>query len=623
MKKILLFYLFFSILSHSFTQGLYIPRDIKKAYDTGSRSMDGNPGPNYFQNRVNYRIEAEFDPATRLLKGSEKITYTNNSGSSLSYFVIRLYQNVFKRGTVRGREVDPSDTNNGVKITNLIINGKKCNLESDGCLLHETQTNIFLPFNCPANSDAEIEIDWEFIMPSKPNDRFGGYDENTFFMGYWFPQVSVFDDINHWDTFDYNAVAEFYNEYGDFDVKITVPENYIVWSTGTLQNPKEVLEKKYFNRYVKSHESDDVVHIITANDRKDNKEITLKGLNSWHFKSENVNDFAFGTSSRYLWDAAGMNSRSGKKIFIQSAYDPEFISFDKVVDIAHRNIEELETKVIGVDYPYPSMTIFNGIGGMEYPMIINDHDGNLVESIFVTSHEIAHSYFPFLVGTNQHRHGWFDEGLITMLGMEVHNKRDSTMNLRGTYTEYYAHVAGTQIDIPQLVNSIDLSDNVFQLHEYVRPSLAFWTLRDIMGNEMYKKSIKEFIRRWEGKHPTPWDFFFTVNDFSGEDYSWFFQAWFFNFAYPDLAVESATYENDILEIKIKNAGGIPFPCKMNIIYSDGSSNEKYISGKQWSQSDLFSLREQSLKQPVKIHLDTSGYPDCNELNNTFEIKNSK
>jgi hypothetical protein len=210
-----------------------------------------------------------------------------------------------------------------------------------------------------------------------------------------------------------------------------------------------------------------------------------------------------------------------------------------------------------------------------------------------------------------------------MLGMEVHFTHDSNMNLRDSYTEYYPLVAGSQMDIPQMVNSIDLTDDVFQLHEYIRPSLAFWTLRDIMGDEMYKKSINEFIRRWEGKHPTPWDFFFTVNDVSGKDYSWFFQAWFNSFAFPDLAVESANYENDILEVKIKNVGGIPFPSKMIINYSDGSSDEKFICGKQWSQSDLFTLTEQLTKQPVNIHLDTSGYPDCNELNNTMELKNSK
>jgi hypothetical protein len=619
MKKVLLLLLVIFLLIAGYSQDLFIPRDIKNAYDAGTRSLDGNPGPAYFQNRASYSIDVEFNPQTRLLKGHEKITYKNNSRFSLRYIVIRLYQNVFKAGGVRGREVDPGDITDGVKITSLKIKGRNINLESDQWLLRESQTNIFLPFNCRVDSSAEIEIGWEFTMPAKPNDRFGGYNENTFFMGYWFPQVSVFDDINGWDIFEYNGIAEFYNEFGDFDVRIKVPENYIVWGTGSLQNPEAVLQKKYLQRYLKAQNPGDIIRIITENDRKNEKEITPKGINTWHFKADNVSDFAFGTSSTYLWDATGMLTLSGKKVFIQAAYDPEAKNFSKVVEISRWSIEELEKNIIGVEYPYPAMTAFNGIGGMEYPMIINDHDGNPTETIFVTSHEIAHSYFPFLVGTNQRRNGWLDEGLITMLGMEVQFKRDSSMNLRKSYTDFYPLVAGSQMDIPPIVNSIDISDNVFQLHEYVRPSLAFWTLQDIMGKDLFQKCIIEFIKRWEGKHPTPWDFFYTCNSVSGEDYSWFFEPWFNRFAYPDLGIQSADFENDTLKINIENSGGIPIPSKLIINYPDGSSEVKSIDGKQWSHSKLLSLLINTKKKPANIQLDTSGYPDCSESNNFFEF----
>jgi hypothetical protein len=619
MKKTLLTFLAFCLFAIAFPQELYIPRDIQKAYDAGTRSKDGNPGIHYFQNRANYSINAEFNPATRLLKASEKINYQNNSSFSLRYAVVRLYQNIFKDGGVRGREVDPIDTNNGVKINSITIKGKKCDLGSDNCILRESQTNIFIPLNCSANSSVEIEIGWEFTMPSKPNDRFGGYDENTFFMGYWFPQISVFDDINGWDIFDYNAVAEFYNDYGDFDVNITVPENYIVWGTGVLQNPSDVLQKEYLLRYNKALKPGEVVQIITEKDREEKKAITPTGPNVWHFKASNVNDFAFGTSSRYLWDASGFINASGKNIFIQSAYNPDAENFDKVVGIAKWNIEELEKFSPYFKFPYPTMTAFNGIGGMEYPMVINDHDGNLVETIFVTSHEIAHTYFPFMVGTNQRRHGWFDEGLVTMLGMEVHFTRDSSMNLRKSYTEFYPFVAGSQQDIPQIVNSIVLSDNVFQMHEYARSSLAFWTLRDIMGEQVFKNCVNEFARRWDGKHPTPWDFFFTCNNVTGEDYSWFFEPWFNRFAYTDLAVKSAKFENDTIEINIENTGGMPFPSKLITTFTDGSVDIRKLDGKQWINSKLFSIRINTKKQPVSVHLDTSAYPDCNESNNMVKF----
>jgi hypothetical protein len=619
MKKFFLFFALYSILAICYAQELFIPRDIKKAYENSSRSTDGRPGPKYFQNRASYAIQAEFNPTNRLLKGYEKITYQNNSEYSLRYIVIRLYQNVFKKGAVRGREVDPVDINDGVKITSLTIKGKKMNLETDQWLLRESQTNMFMPFNCRTDSMAEIEIGWEFTMPSKPNDRFGGYNENTFFMGYWFPQVSVFDDINGWDIFDYNSVAEFYNEFGDFDVKITVPENYVVWATGSLVNPSEVLRKEYLQKYLKSQNGEEVVNIIAFADRKTGNSITPKGDNTWHFRAENVSDFAFGTSSSYLWDASSMTSHSGKKISLQSAYNPENENFSKVVDISRWNIQELENNIAGVDYPYPSLSVFHGIGGMEYPMIVNDHDGSLVETIFVTSHEIAHTYFPFLVGTNQRRHGWFDEGMVTMMGMEVHFTRDSTMNLRKTYVDYYPMVAGTQMDIPQMVNSIYIPDNVFQLHEYARPSLAFWTLRDVMGTELYQKCIIEFIKRWEGKHPTPWDFFYTCNNISGEDYSWFFEPWFNKYAFTDLSIISAKYENAVIDVKIENTGGIPFPSILRINYADGTSDARIIDTKQFRLSKTLSIAVNTKKTPVSLLLDTHNYPDCNESNNLFKF----
>ncbi len=617
MKRIFLIILVLFVISRLFAQELFIPRDLQRAYNRGSRSSDGNPGSEYFQNRVNYNIQADFNPVTRVLKGTEKITYQNNSPYPLRYIVIRLYQNIFKEGGVRGREVHPEDVHKGVKITSLTIKGKKCDPESDNCILRQSQTNVFLPFNCAAKTTEEIEIGWEFTMPANSNDRFGGYDSKSFFMGYWFPQVAVFDDIHGWDIFDYNAVAEFYNEYGDFDVQITVPQNYIVWGTGILQNPDEVLNKKYFERYSKAQTEEKTVNILTKKDRKPETSINDTGPNTWHYKAFNVNDFAFGTSGSYLWDASGMTSRSGSKIFLQTAYNPDAKNFDKVVDIARWNIEELEKTIIGIDFPYPAMTVFNGTGGMEYPMIINDHDGSLTETIFVTSHEITHTYFPFLVGTNQRRHGWFDEGLVTMLGLEVQFLRDSSMNLRKNYVDLYPLIAGTQMDIPPIVNSINITDNVFQLHEYIRPSLAFWTLRDIMGNELLKKCIIEFTRRWEGKHPTPWDFYNTCKSVSGEDYGWFFEAWFNQYSYPDLSILSAVISNGDLLIVIENTGGMPFPSKLIISNTDGSQTEKVIDGKLWKDKKTISLTIQSDKNPASIELSTTGYPDCNDDNNYF------
>ncbi len=619
MKRTVLLILANLLILYAAPQKLYMPRDIARAYEKGTRAYDGRPGSSYFQNRVNYTIDAQFDPSTRLLTGTEKISYTNNSPYALRYAVVRLYQNIFKQGGVRGRPVDAEDTNQGMKITSLKIRGKKCNLETDQCILRESQTTVILPFNCATGNEEVIEIGWEFTMPSKANDRFGGYSESTYFMGYWFPQISVFDDINGWDIFDYNGIAEFYNEYGNFDVRISVPENYIVWGTGTLQNPQDVLSAECLVRFRKAESDSKETEIISNRDRKSGDAVTAGKDSAWHFTAENVNDFAFGTSSSYIWSGCTVENISGKKIFLQSAYDPEAQNFDKVLGLVRWSIDELEKNILGIEYPYPAMTAFNGIGGMEYPMMINDHDGNLVETIFVTSHEVAHSWFPFLVGTNQRRHGWFDEGLVTMLGMEVHFTKDSTMNLLSTYVDYYSKAAGSQMDVPPIVNSIYLSDNIFQLHEYTRPSLAFWILRDVLGKEMFLKCIKEFSVSWEGKHPTPWDFFNTVNRVTGEDLSWFFQPWFNAYAYPDLSVSSAKFERDTLSVKIENLGGMPIPSTLRVTYANGSTSEKFISAKEWSRAQAAEILIPVNKFPAEIRLDVKGYPDINDGNNIYKF----
>jgi aminopeptidase N len=186
----------------------------------------------------------------------------------------------------------------------------------------------------------------------------------------------------------------------------------------------------------------------------------------------------------------------------------------------------------------------------------------------------------------------------------------------------YHSIAGTQMDVPQIVNSVVITDHIFQLHEYMRSSLGFWTLRDIMGEELYHKCIIEFIKRWEGKHPTPWDFFFTCNSVSGEDYSWFFEAWFHRYGYPDLSIPSAIYDNNNVEVTIENTGGMPFPCKLAINYDDKSSDVKILNGKQWKDSKLFTISIPAGSKPLKVYLDTSGYPDTDEANNEyiFEVK---
>ncbi len=608
-----------SLLSVSYGQesDLYMPRDIRDAYDRGTRSYDGNPGQHYFQNSADYTITASIDPATRRLTGYEKIVYRNNSPYTLRELGLHLYQNIFIKGGNRGREVDPADLTDGVILNSLMINGKSLDPGDSSAILYESQTNRFYKMFSRPGSENTIEITWTLIFPVMKEERMGGIDSTSFFFAYWYPQVSVFDDISGWDIFDYNNVAEPYNDFGNFDVAISVPGDYAVWATGELQNPESVLGGNCMERYGKAKSSGEVVHIIGKKDLRKNN-FTSKGRDPWKFKAADVSDFAFGISDHYLWDGYSKKLNNGKNVFVQSAYLASSVNYRDVAEMTGFVIRELSDTLIGRAFPYPSMTVFNGNDGMEFPMIVNDREENSKSATwFLTSHEVSHTYLPFLVGINQRRYGWMDEGMTTMLGCEIQKKKISQYDMQEMYLQTYPQIAGTQEDVPLIVNSVYLPDMIYQQHEYMRPSMALWTLRDVLGKEMFKKCLHGFVDRWAGKHPTPYDLFFTFNDISGENLDWFWQPWFLGFSYPDLAImriDSSGSENKIF---LENRGGMPFPSTLEVKYGDGSTSSLPLDARVWAENNTYIITRPRNKKISALVLHTEGYPDTNAENNLY------
>jgi len=599
----------------------YIPRDIKAAYTRGSRSYDGNPGTEYFQNQVDYIIDASFDPITRKLEGSELIVFHNNSKRTLRNILIRNYMDVYKKGAIRGRSIDPFDVGNEVILHRMRINGEEIYFENSDDIMNNSETDIVL--NCLTNSgdSSIIEISWSLFIPQRTHERFGAVDESSFFIAYWFPQIAVFDDINGWDTFAFNNLSEMYTEFGNYQVNLTLPQDFVVWATGELQNSEEVLEAEYYDKFMRSKESDTVIHIISADDLKNNRPITQKGSNTWIFKANQVSDFAFGTSDHFLWDASRLILDEEKNVHIHTAYLQSSEHFYEVPQITPWVIKTLSEEIVGYPFPFPSMTVFNGLDGMEFPMIVNDTEmEDRAGTYFITAHEVAHSYLPFLAGTNQKRHGWMDEGLTTLLGVEAHTLVEEDFNFREIYLEWYPFFAGTQEDIPSIVNSVYLPDIVFQQHEYVRSSLAFWTLKDILGDELFKSAMQEFIKRWAFKHPTPYDLFFTFNDHCGENLNWFFQSWFLSFEYPDLAISNVKLINNEWFIELKNIGGMPFPSKLQLEYSDNDTQVINIDARVWKDKRTHLIKIPGNKDIKDFVLITEGYPDCGRENNHFSVE---
>ena len=607
--------LILSVLNGQKTE-IFVPLEIIEAYEKGTRSTDGRPGEEYFQNRADYVIHAEYNPGKRVLKGKEVITYYNHSETNLRYVVLRLYQNVFLKGGIRGRNVEPEDVHNGMKINRVVIGGKQLD---PGSPIYKTQTNIVFPMSLPPGEQITIEAEWEFTMPFKTSNRFGCYPSEACFIAYWYPQVAVFDDIHGWELSDYMGTAEFYNNYGDFNVNITVPENYIIWATGELTNPDKVLRPGILERYNLAKTSGEVIHIIEEKDLKGKKRLTPKGSNTWKFTAENVNDFAFGTSNNFRWDGTStvIKGEDGeiKQVFIETAYDIESINFRTNAEIAAWSVKDFSEDLPGIAFPYPKITVFNGGGGMEFPMIVNNGETDPVNTLFLTTHEIGHAYFPFMVGTNQIRHGWLDEGLVTMMAQEQHLKRDTSFNFRNIYLRQYPVIAGNQADVPPLVNSHFITDDIFQIHEYMRPSLAFWTLRDVLGHDLFRKCLQDFIRIWKWKHPTPWDFFNVFEKTSEMELGWFFDPWFGRFAYPDLKVSDIIDKDSATHIELTNAGGMPFPCALKIVFSDKSEEIHDLPATIWKNSPKFCFIYTGVKRVYSAELITDGYPDVNIENN--------
>jgi len=561
--------------------GLYaqsIPLNMQDAYEQGTRSYDGKPGINYWTNHADYSIKVSLDPESRLVSGKAVITYYNNSPDTLRQIVLRLYPDLFRKGGVRDWPVDPVDLHEGVKIDHLSINAVVQNLDSDDNNISRRGTNMVLHLNAPLSPADQliIGINWNFNLPDVTPFRMGKYDSSSFFVAYWYPQIAVYDDIDGWDQYNYGGLQEFYNDANNFDVQITVPENFVVWATGVLQNPKNLLPEPLFQRYRKALQSDSTIHILDSTEVKQKKFLINPKKQSWHFKAKDVPDFAFATSDHYLWDMNSLivDSTTNRRATVHAAYKKESWDFYEVADISRASIHYFSTGLPAVPFPYPELTVFNGRGGMEFPMMVNDGSAQRRSgTVHVTSHEIAHTYFPFYTGTNERKYAWMDEGWATMLPFVIQKRLEPSYDPIARNINRYVAVAGHEFDIPMVVLSIVYGPNAYRPSyrnaAYDRPGVAYLMLQNAMGEELFLKAMQKFIGRWHYKHPIPNDFFYTFNDVAGEDLSWFWKPWFFEFGYPDLGIKEISETKSGTEIIIEKIGSHPIPVFLEIEMSDG------------------------------------------------------
>ncbi|OGU76478.1 MAG: hypothetical protein A2V93_03435 [Ignavibacteria bacterium RBG_16_34_14] len=624
--KIILFVLV--NLSLNFAQELFIPRDILSAYEKGTRSFDGTPGKNYWQNSADYKIKVSVNPAARLVKGSEKIIYYNNSPDTLKEIIFNIIQDLNKYESERSFTISKESLSEGVQIGKFLLNNSPVLLENSENVRRRNTLLILKitdnPF--PPKSTMNFEIEWNFIIPKGRNPRMGTYDSTSFLIAYWFPQIAVYDDIDGWDMLYHTGEQEFYNDFSNYEVEITVPNTFGVWATGILQNPEEVLTPEYLNKYKNAWTSDKIINIVKKEEVRSGKIYKFDSeFNTWKYKAEYIPDFTFSTSDHYLWDAVSLvvDETTDQRVYLAAVYKEESKDFYEVAEILRKTINYFSNELPGIPFPYPCLTIFNGSGGMEFPMIINNGSAERRSgTVGVTSHEAAHEYFPFYMGINEEKYGWMDEGMATFLPFDFQEKEGEynprLHNIRG-----YERYAGTEMELPMMIPNYQMKGSSQRMAIYVRPALAYDFLRDALGKELFAECMHEYIKRWNGKHPIPYDFFFTFNEVSEKDLNWYWKPWFFERGYPDLSIIGASFENGILEVTIEKVGIIPTPVELSVTLEDSSIVEIYETAMIWerNQNTVIIKKELGVK-PLSVTLGSDMIPDSDTENNYFNFSTS-
>ncbi|WP_286970001.1 M1 family metallopeptidase [Flavobacterium sp. UBA4854] len=623
-KKFLQFALIAFVLfaQNSFAQELYMPRNIKKAYENGTRSKDGKPGAHYWQNRGKYNMEISVDPKTRLVSGTESIIYENNSKDTLRNLVIRFVNNLHKPSSPRGGEVSNDFLSDGLTITSLKIENE---VYKEDAKNWGTVGNVKLQKPILPNSKTIINIQWNYPL-SKESGREGQIDETTFFVAYSYPRVSVFDDYNGWDRLAHTDRQEFYNDFNDYVFSVKAPKNYVVYATGDLLNPDEVLQPEFASRLKKSYTTDEILHIANEQEMKSGVVTKQYDWNIWKFEAKNISDVCFGLSDHYLWDASSVvvDKKTNRRASIQAAYNVKGTDFVHSVKNNQYALDWFSNNWPGIPYPFSKMTAFQGFADMEYPMMCNDSQmDDPVFAQLVQDHEVAHTYFPFYMGINETRYAFMDEGWATtfeyLIGIAEHGKEAADKFYQDFRVRNYIKDRSAEQDQPIITMSTQVSGAGYGNNSYGKASLSYLALKDMLGDEMFKKALHFYMDTWNGKHPIPWDYFNSFNTATGKNLNWFFNNWFFTNNYLDIAVKGLSADKKT--ITVENIGGFAIPFDVVITYADKSKAIVHQTPAIWEKNEkIAKIILKSTKKIEKIELDGGIFMDATPENNIFYVK---
>jgi hypothetical protein len=605
------------------------------------RAADGQPGPKYWQNRADYQIAAKLNDQTNEVTGSEVITYTNNSPQKLDFLWMQLDQNLFKANSRGSAIIPPSGSRNGTggraamadagyKIKSVKLAGGSAELKY---LINDTRMQVFLPQALAANgTQLKLSIEYSYIIPDYGSDRTGIQNTKNgkiFTVAQWYPRMYVYDDVMGWNALPYTGPSEFYLEYGDFDLNITAPANHIVVASGELVNPQEVYTAEQLKRWALAEKSEQTVVIRSASEVTDaasrpagKKELT------WHFKIKNARDAAWASSAAFIVDAAKMDLPSGKKSTAISAYPVESDgngAWGRSTEYVKKSIEFNSQKWF--EYPYPAATAVAGVvGGMEYPGIVFCGSRSRKSSLWgVNDHEFGHTWFPMIVGSNERLYGWMDEGFNTFINT-LTTADFNNGEYAGKKTDMQA--TGEALTRPTLEPVMSNPENLKESNNgvllYFKPAVGLKLLREqILGPERFDFAFKTYVARWAFKHPTPDDFFRTMENASGESLQWFWRGWFVNNWRLDVGVREVKYVSGDPSkgslITLDNLDKLAMPAILDIKLKSGKVERLNLPVEIWERNNSFVVKYASTEEIESVTYDPEkNLPDYNPENNVWK-----
>ena len=608
------------------------------------RSASGEPGARYWQNRADYKINATLDTAKHGVSGTVVITYTNNSPDKLRFLWLQLDQNIYKKDSrasattteTGGRWANSLFTNGDViKSISVEVNGKTFAPKFN---VSDTRMQVWLN-DALANNGGVVKLtmDYDFTFPEYGTDRMGRLETKNgwvYEVAQWFPRLCVYDDIQGWNTLPYLGAGEFYLEYGDIEYSITAPASLIVVGSGELLNPQECLTPVQQQRWEQASKSDKTVMIRSSSEVNDPASRPKQNTCTWKFSCTNTRDVAWAASRAFVWDAAKINLPSGKKCMAASAYPVESISkqgWQRSTEMVKGSIEHYSSKWF--EFPYPVATNVAGIvAGMEYPGIVFCGHSSSGSGLWgVTDHEFGHTWFPMIVGSNERKYAWMDEGFNTFingLSTEAFNKGEFSEasffgDPNGTFMVQYTFNDGMDglYNIPEVIQQENLG-----IAAYSKPGQMLDALREVvLGKDRFDAAFREYVRRWAFKHPTPWDFFHTMENVSGEDLSWFWRSWVFNNWKLDMTVADVKYTDDDPKkggkITLENLEKMPMPVTVLVKEANGKQTRIDLPVEIWQRGKEWTFSVPTTSEITSVVLDPEKkLPEWNRDNNTWKKK---